>query len=80
MKPLAPGESINASQLEAVKKLTYALEKIQGPPGTGKSTTIFHIITSRVPRGARVLVTCSRYVNFCLCDVCVQGQCACDML
>ena len=38
------------------------LEKIQGPPGTGKSTTIYHVITQRVPPGARVLVTCSRNV------------------
>jgi len=30
--------------------------------GTGKSTTIFHIIYSRIPVGARVLVTCSRNV------------------
>jgi hypothetical protein len=62
MKPLAPGAAINQSQLATVKGLKYALEKIQGPPGTGKSTTIYHIITARVPRGARVLVTCSRNV------------------
>jgi hypothetical protein len=30
--------------------------------GTGKSTTIFHIVNSRLPPGARVLVTCSRNV------------------
>jgi len=30
--------------------------------GTGKSTTIFHIITARIPAGVRVLVTCSRNV------------------
>lgn len=42
--------------------MQHALEKIQGPPGTGKSTTIFHIITARLPQTARVLVTCSRNV------------------
>ena len=42
--------------------LTHALEKIQGPPGTGKSTTIYHVVTQRVPPGSRVLVTCSRNV------------------
>ncbi len=59
---LAKGVSINESQRIAVNSLEHALEKIQGPPGTGKSTTIFHIITARVPVGARVLVTCSRNV------------------
>ncbi|KAK3273602.1 hypothetical protein CYMTET_18168 [Cymbomonas tetramitiformis] len=53
---------INTSQRVAVTQLRNALEKIQGPPGTGKSTTIFHIINSRLPLGARVLVTCSRNV------------------
>ena len=52
----------NESQKAAVCALKYALEKIQGPPGTGKSTTIYHVITQRVPRGERVLVTCSRNV------------------
>jgi Holliday junction resolvasome RuvABC ATP-dependent DNA helicase subunit len=56
------GVAINASQRATVNALGHALEKIQGPPGTGKSTTIFHIITARIPRGARVLVTCSRNV------------------
>ena len=53
---------INPSQKSTVDGLQYSLEKIQGPPGTGKSTTIFHIICSRVPAGQRVLVTCSRNV------------------
>lgn len=53
---------INLSQKQAVDGLSCALEKIQGPPGTGKSTTIFHIIASRIPKGRRVLVTCSRNV------------------
>ena len=52
----------NASQKAAVIALTHALEKIQGPPGTGKSTTIYHVVTQRVPPGSRVLVTCSRNV------------------
>ena len=53
---------INRSQLQVVTGLKYALEKVQGPPGTGKSTTIFHIISSRIPAHARILVTCSRNV------------------
>ena len=52
----------NASQKNAVCALSNALEKIQGPPGTGKSTTIYHVVTQRVPKGERVLVTCSRNV------------------
>jgi hypothetical protein len=50
---LAKGNSvgINQSQRQAVESLQYALEKIQGPPGTGKSTTIFHIISARLPVG-----------------------------
>jgi hypothetical protein len=61
-RPLRAGVPINPSQSRTVAGLKYALEKIQGPPGTGKSTTIFHIITGRIPVGARVLVTCSRNV------------------
>ena len=53
---------INPSQCQTVKSLRYALEKVQGPPGTGKSTTIFHMVTARLPLHARVLVTCSRNV------------------
>lgn len=30
------------------------------PSGTGKSTTIWHVINSRVAPDARVLVTCTR--------------------
>ena len=56
------GVGANASQRAAVCALKWALEKIQGPPGTGKSTTIYHVITQRVPPGQRVLVTCSRNV------------------
>ena len=59
---LRPGVPINPSQCRTVAGLQHALEKIQGPPGTGKSTTIFHVITARLPPGARVLVTCSRNV------------------
>ena len=54
--------AINRSQHETVCGLQCALEKVQGPPGTGKSTTIFHMITARLPPGTRVLVTCSRNV------------------
>jgi len=53
---------INPSQKETVMGLRDALEKVQGPPGTGKSTTIYHMITARLPPGTRVLVTCSRNV------------------
>lgn len=62
LRPLRSEVPINPSQRRAVGSLQYALEKIQGPPGTGKSTTIFHIITARLPPAARVLVTCSRNV------------------
>lgn len=51
---------VNETQCEVVAGLGNALEKIQGPPGTGKSTTIAHIVESRVKPGARVLITCSR--------------------
>jgi len=61
-RPMKAGVPVNPSQRQTVDGLKYALEKIQGPPGTGKSTTIFHIITARIPFGARVLVTCSRNV------------------
>jgi hypothetical protein len=61
-RPLRDGVPINESQRQTVESLQYALEKIQGPPGTGKSTTIFHIITARIPLDKRVLVTCSRNV------------------
>ena len=54
--------AINQSQYQTVLGLKNALEKVQGPPGTGKSTTIFHMITARIPPGSRVLVTCSRNV------------------
>lgn len=53
---------VNPSQRAAIEGLKFALEKIQGPPGTGKSTTIFHVLDAKVPRGSRVLVTCSRNV------------------
>jgi len=61
-RPMRAGVPVNPSQRRTVDELKFALEKIQGPPGTGKSTTIFHIITARIPPGARVLVTCSRNV------------------
>ncbi|EFN53165.1 expressed protein [Chlorella variabilis] len=51
---------INAGQRAAVEGLQGGLSIIHGPPGTGKSTTIFHIVESRVQPRAQVLVTCSR--------------------
>jgi len=52
----------NDSQCQAVRDLTYAVEKIQGPPGTGKSTTIFHVISTRLPNNEIAFVTCTRNV------------------
>ena len=69
------GVGANFSQRAAVCALKNALEKIQGPPGTGKSTTIYHVITQRVPPGARVLVTCSRNVAI---ESIAQKLTACD--
>ena len=51
---LRPEFPINPSQRQAVYALRHALENIQGPPGTGKSTTVFHIIASRIPPGSIV--------------------------
>lgn len=51
---------INQAQQDAIEKIQYDVEFIQGPPGTGKSTTIFHIINSRIPIDKKVVVTCSR--------------------
>jgi len=45
---------INAGQQAAVEGLRGGLGIIHGPPGTGKSTTIFHIIESRVKPQAQV--------------------------
>lgn len=50
--------SLNDSQRQAVQlcgQVTPAF--VWGPPGTGKTTTLGHIITSLLDRGARVLVT-----------------------
>jgi hypothetical protein len=51
---------INSAQRKAVDALKYDVELVQGPPGTGKSTTIYHIINSRIAPDKTVLVTCSR--------------------
>lgn len=51
---------INEAQKQAVLALRNDVELVQGPPGTGKSTTIYHIINSRIPLDKKVLVTCSR--------------------
>eukprot|EP01062_Namystynia_karyoxenos_P006175 TRINITY_DN1215_c0_g2_i1.p1 TRINITY_DN1215_c0_g2~~TRINITY_DN1215_c0_g2_i1.p1 ORF type:complete len:1002 (+),score=239.53 TRINITY_DN1215_c0_g2_i1:76-3006(+) len=51
---------LNPSQRAAVKGLRDCLEVIHGPPGTGKSTTIAAVVSTRIPEGERVLVTCTR--------------------
>ena len=51
---------LNMCQQQAIALLERSVELIHGPPGTGKSTTIFHLIRSRLPAGAKVVVTCSR--------------------
>ena len=45
---------INEGQRAAVEALRGGLNIIHGPPGTGKSTTIFHMIESRVQAAAHV--------------------------
>eukprot|EP00798_Chlamydomonas_sp_ICE-L_P003366 gene3366-13398_t len=45
---------------DAVRRLRPGLDTIYGPPGTGKSTTIYHIVASRVKKGNKALVTCTR--------------------
>lgn len=50
--------SINEDQERAVKSLKSRVETIHGPPGTGKSTTIFHVLSARLPHGAAAVVTC----------------------
>jgi predicted ATPase with chaperone activity len=45
---------INEGQRAAVEALLGGLNIIHGPPGTGKSTTIFHMIESRVHAAAHV--------------------------
>ena len=48
----------NEDQARAVKSLRNRVELIHGPPGTGKSTTIFHVLSARMPAGAASVVTC----------------------
>ena len=48
----------NQVQELAIQALHCTVEGIQGPPGTGKSTTIFHIVRSRLPEGHVAIVTC----------------------
>lgn len=45
---------LNASQRAAVLGLRSGLSIIHGPPGSGKSTTIFHVINTRVAPEAQV--------------------------
>ena len=50
---------INPDQRKAVLGLSKRLEIIHGPPGTGKSTTIFHMLSSRLPvKPCAAIVTC----------------------
>ncbi|CAM9344675.1 unnamed protein product [Ectocarpus sp. 12 AP-2014] len=51
---------LNATQKDAVLSLTGGLDLVVGPPGTGKSTTIYHIIESRIRAEGRVLITSIR--------------------
>jgi superfamily I DNA/RNA helicase len=51
---------LNESQMDAVVNLEPGLDIIHGPPGTGKSTTIWHIINSRLAPKSQCLVTCTR--------------------
>eukprot|EP00438_Fugacium_kawagutii_P007740 Skav221240 [mRNA] locus=scaffold1045:84449:95403:+ [translate_table: standard] len=48
----------NDDQASAVRSLSQRVELIHGPPGTGKSTTIFHVLSSRMPLGSASVVTC----------------------
>jgi hypothetical protein len=48
----------NAPQRAVVQGLAHGIECIQGPPGTGKSTTIFHILSTRLPDDHKAIVTC----------------------
>ena len=50
----------NLDQSQAVNGLRPGLDIIHGPPGSGKSTTIWHIINSRLADDKRCWVTCSR--------------------
>ncbi len=45
---------INNGQRAAVEGLQGGLSIIHGPPGTGKSTTILHIVESKVQPEAKV--------------------------
>lgn len=56
----AAANPLNACQERAIAALARSVELIHGPPGTGKSTTIFHLIRTRLPADAKVIVTCSR--------------------
>lgn len=58
-RPLQPRlMPFNEDQERAVKSLSSRVELIHGPPGTGKSTTIFHVLSARMPAGAASVVTC----------------------
>ena len=44
----------NITQSSAILGLVGGLEAVQGPSGTGQSTTVFHVINSRVPPKEKV--------------------------
>lgn len=48
----------NPLQRSIIEALGTTIECIQGPPGTGKSTTIFHILSTRLPDQHTAIVTC----------------------
>ena len=56
--PNSSGVPINQHQQLVLSRFGSVLEGIQGPPGTGKSTTIFHILKSKLPPDYRAVVTC----------------------
>lgn len=62
LAPLAPFKTdlmnINDEQRRAVAGLSTRVAVIHGLPGTGKSTTIFHILSTRLASGALAIVTC----------------------
>eukprot|EP00405_Crypthecodinium_cohnii_P032678 CAMPEP_0206517018 /NCGR_PEP_ID=MMETSP0324_2-20121206/63710_1 /ASSEMBLY_ACC=CAM_ASM_000836 /TAXON_ID=2866 /ORGANISM="Crypthecodinium cohnii, Strain Seligo" /LENGTH=917 /DNA_ID=CAMNT_0054010057 /DNA_START=27 /DNA_END=2780 /DNA_ORIENTATION=+ len=49
---------VNTRQEKAVRHLKNRVEVIHGPPGTGKSTTIFHILASKLLKNTVAVVTC----------------------
>eukprot|EP00892_Ulva_mutabilis_P002529 jgi/Ulvmu1/12277/UM087_0011.1 len=52
----------NSDQKAAVEKLRSGVFLVHGPPGTGKSTTVFHMINTRIRPSSAVLITAARNV------------------